>query len=197
MDTVFMQEDVRVDDAGRICFPEGLRLGTNVRPVGEDIPEGHVVLPNSRRLRPQDVAVYAALGLTEVQVHRPLRVAIFSTDDEIVSPGSPRGPSQVFDSNRFILVTMLRRLGCEVGDHGILADDAALIADALRVTGPRSDSCLGGVSTCEADHVKAAVESTGRLVFWRVAIKLADQSLWTQSSGSRSWARGAIRSLAL
>jgi molybdopterin molybdotransferase len=170
-DTVFMQEDVRVDNAGRICFPEGLRLGANVRPVGEDVPEGQVVLPNGRRLRPQDVAVCAALGLTEVQVRRLVRVAIFATGEEIVSPGSPRGPSQVFDSNRFILAAMLRRLGCEVGDHGILADDAALIADALRVAGSRSYSCFGGVSTGEADHVKAAVESAGRLVFWRVAIK--------------------------
>ena len=172
-DTVFMQEDVRVDAAGHVCFPEGLRLGANVRPAGEDIREGHVVLLNGRRLRPQDVAVCAAVGLTEVQVRRPVRVAIFSTGDEIVSPGSPRGPSQLFDSNRFMLAAMLRRLGCEVGDHGILADDPTLIAEALRVAAAGHDLILasGGVSTGEADHVKAAVESAGRLVFWRVAIK--------------------------
>jgi len=172
-DTVFMQEDVRVDDAGRVRFPEGLRRGANVRPAGEDIPEGHVVLPKGRRLRPQDVAVCAALGLTEVHVRRPVRVAIFSTGNEIVSPGSPRAPSQLFDSNRFMLAAMLRRLGCEVGDHGILADDPALIADALRVAAGGHDLILasGGVSTGEADHVRAAVESAGRLVFWRVAIK--------------------------
>jgi molybdopterin molybdotransferase len=172
-DTVFMQEDVRVEDTGRISFPEGLRRGANVRPAGEDIPVGQIVLPKGRRLRPQDVAVCAALGLTEVEVRRPVRVAIISTGDEIVSPGSPRGPSQLFDSNRFMLAAMLRRLGCEVGDHGILPDDPALIADALRVAAAGHDLILasGGVSTGEADHVKAAVERAGRLVFWRVAIK--------------------------
>jgi molybdopterin molybdotransferase len=126
-----------------------------------------------KRLRPQDVAVCAALGLTEVQVRRPVRVAVFSTGDEIVSPGSARGPSQLFDSNRFMLAVMLRRVGCEVSDHGILADDPLLIADALRGVAAGHDFILasGGVSTGEADHVKAAVESAGRLVFWRVAIK--------------------------
>jgi molybdopterin molybdotransferase len=172
-DTVFMQEDVRVNDAGRVSFPGGLRRGANVRPAGEDIPVGHIVLPKGRRLRPQDVAVCAALGLTEVEVRRPVRVAIFSTGDEIVSPGSPRGPSQLFDSNRFMLAAMLRRLGCEVGDYGILTDNPVLIADVLRVAAAGHDLILasGGVSTGEADHVKAAVESAGRLVFWRVAIK--------------------------
>jgi molybdopterin molybdotransferase len=172
-DTVFMQEDVRLDHEGRVLFPEGLRRGANVRQAGEDIRHGQVVFPNGRRLRPQDVAVCAALGLAEVKVRRPVRVAVFSTGDEIVSPGSPRGPSQLFDSNRFMLAAMLRRLGCEVGDLGILADDPAAIAGALRAAAGGHDLILasGGVSTGEADHVKAGIESAGRLVFWRVAIK--------------------------
>src|SRR5579872_1136518 len=132
-DTVFMQEDVRLDDAGRVHFPEGLRCGANVRPIGEDISEGQMVLPKGRRLRPQDVAVCAALGLVEVEVRRRVRVAVFSTGDEVVSPGSPRGPSQLFDSNSVMLAAMLRRLGCEVGDLGIVPDDPVLIADALQV----------------------------------------------------------------
>jgi molybdopterin molybdotransferase len=171
-DTVFMQEDVRID-AGGVHFPTGLRQGANVRPIGEDIPAGSVVLPRGRRLKPQDVAVCAALGLTELQVRRSVRVAVFSTGDEIVSPGSARGPSQLFDSNRFMLAAMLRRLGCAVGDLGILADDPVLIADALRQAAAGHDFILasGGVSTGEADHVKASVESAGKLAFWRVAIK--------------------------
>jgi molybdopterin molybdotransferase len=171
-DTVFMQEDVRID-AGGVHFPTGLRRGANVRPIGEDIPAGSVVLPRGRRLKPQDVAVCAALGLTELQVRRSVRVAVFSTGDEIVSPGSARGPSQLFDSNRFMLAAMLRRLGCAVGDLGILADDPILIADALRQAAAGHDFILasGGVSTGEADHVKASVESAGKLAFWRVAIK--------------------------
>jgi molybdopterin molybdotransferase len=171
-DTVFMQEDVRID-AGGVHFSTGLRQGANVRPIGEDIPAGSVVLPRGRRLKPQDVAVCAALGLTELQVRRSVRVAVFSTGDEIVSPGSARGPSQLFDSNRFMLAAMLRRLGCAVGDLGILADDPILIADALRQAAAGHDFILasGGVSTGEADHVKAGVESAGKLAFWRVAIK--------------------------
>ena len=172
-DTVFMQEDVRVDAAGRVHFPTGLRHGANVRPIGEDIPAGSVVLPRGRRLRPQDVAVCAALGLTELEVRRSVRVAVFSTGDEIVSPGSARGPAQLFDSNRFMLAAMLRRLGCAVSDLGILADDPILIADALRQAAAGHDFILasGGVSTGEADHVKAGVENAGMLAFWRVAIK--------------------------
>jgi molybdopterin molybdotransferase len=172
-DTVFMQEDVRADAGGRIHFPTGLRRGANVRPIGEDFPAGTVVLPRGRRLRPQDVAVCAALGLTELEVRRSVRVAVFSTGDEIVSPGSARGPSQLFDSNRFMLAAMLRRLGCAVGDLGILADDPILIADALRQAAAGHDFILasGGVSTGEADQVKAGVENAGKLAFWRVAIK--------------------------
>jgi molybdopterin molybdotransferase len=171
-DTVFMQEDVKVDD-GRVLFPAGLRCGANVRPAGEDIRRGAVALPRGRRLRPQDVAVCAALGLAEVEVRRPVRVAVFSTGDEIVSPGSARGATQLFDSNRFMLAAMLRRLGCVVGDLGILADDPVLIGDALRRAAAGHDFILasGGVSTGEADHVKAGVETVGELAFWRVAIK--------------------------
>jgi molybdopterin molybdotransferase len=172
-DTVYMQEDVRVDAAGAVHFPIGLGRGANVRPIGEDIPIGSVVLAKGRRLRPQDIAVCAALGLTALEVRRSVRVAVFSTGDEIVSPGSARGPSQLFDSNRFMLAAMLRRLGCKVGDLGILADDPVLIADALRQAARGHDFILasGGVSTGEADCVKAGVEQTGELNFWRVAIK--------------------------
>jgi molybdopterin molybdotransferase len=172
VDTVFMQEDVRIDD-GRVLFPSGLRRGANVRPAGEDIPRGCVVLPKGRRLRPQDVAVCAALGLAEIEVRRAVRVAVLSTGDEIVSPGSARGASQLFDSNRFMLAAMLRRLGCAVGDLGILADDPVLIANALSEAAAGHDFILasGGVSTGEADHVKAGVETAGKLAFWRVAIK--------------------------
>ena len=173
MDTVYMQEDVRVDDSGRVILPPGLRQGANVRPAGEDIAKGDVVLSAGHRMRPQDVALAAALGFTELEVRRRVRVAVFSTGDEIVAPGRVRGPAQLFDSNRFMLAAMLARLGCEITDLGILADDSSLIADSLDKAAPRHDLILtsGGVSTGEADYVKAAVESIGTLIFWRVAIK--------------------------
>lgn len=172
-DTVFMQEDVRLDDAGRVVLPPGLKAGANVRPAGEDIAEGDAALPAGRRLRPQDIALIAAFGLTRIEVRRRLRVAVFSTGNEVVSPGAPRAAAQLFDSNRFMLTALLKRLGCEVSDLGILRDDRASLAVALKDAAIRHDLILtsGGVSTGEEDHVKAAVESVGTLVLWRMAIK--------------------------
>jgi molybdopterin molybdotransferase len=172
-DTVFMQEDVRLDEAGRVVLPKGLKAGANVRPAGEDIVAGTPALLAGQRLRPQDVALAAAFGLTEVEVRRRIRVAVFSTGDELVSPGTPRAAAQLFDSNRFMLMAMLARLGCEVSDLGILRDDRASLASALKKVAGAHDLILttGGVSTGEEDHVKAGVESVGTLVLWRMAIK--------------------------
>ncbi|MDE5445684.1 molybdopterin molybdenumtransferase MoeA [Bradyrhizobium sp. CSA207] len=172
-ETVFMQEDVRIDEAGKIVLPPGLKPGANVRPAGEDIPEGHIALRAGQRLRPQHVALAAAFGLTRLDVVRRIRVAVFSTGDELASPGAPRSASQLFDSNRFMLMAMLRRLGCEISDLGILRDNRSLLADGLKRVAGTHDLILttGGVSTGEEDHVKAAVESVGSLVLWRMAIK--------------------------
>jgi molybdopterin molybdotransferase len=172
-DTVFMQEDVRLDVTGDVVLPAGLKPGANVRPAGEDIRQGHVALEAGRRLRPQDVALAAAFGLSRLAVKRRIRVALFSTGNELASPGSPRAGAQLFDSNRFMLLAMLRRLGCEVSDLGILRDERDSLALALKQVAAAHDLVLttGGVSTGEEDHVKAAVESAGSLVLWRMAIK--------------------------
>jgi molybdopterin molybdotransferase len=150
-----------------------LRPGANVRLAGEDIPAGHSALKKGQRLRPQDVALAAAFGLTHLDVTRRIRVAVFSTGNELVSPGSQRKPAQLFDSNRFMLMAMLARLGCEVSDLGILSDDRASLARGLKTVASTHDLILttGGVSTGEEDHVKASVESIGTLVLWRMAIK--------------------------
>jgi molybdopterin molybdotransferase len=173
LDTVFMQEDVRIDDEGRVVLPAGLKRGANVRPAGEDIAEGRVSLKAGFRLRPQDVALAAAFGLTRLDVVRRIRVAVFSTGDELASPGTPRRPAQLFDSNRFMLMAMLKRLGCAVSDLGILRDEREPLAAALKEVAGRHDLILttGGVSTGEEDHVKASIESVGSLVLWRMAIK--------------------------
>src|SRR4051812_10670656 len=172
-DTVFMQEDVRLDDEGKVVLPQGLSTGANVRAAGEDIPVGSAALAAGQRLRPQDIALAAAFGLTHLEVRRRIRVAVFSTGDELVSPGAPRAASQLFDSNRFMLMAMLRRLGCEVSDLGIIRDDRDALAHGLRKVAGAHDLILttGGVSTGEEDHVKSAVESVGKLVLWRMAIK--------------------------
>jgi len=171
-DTVFMQEDVRIE-AGKVVLPAGLKPGANVRPAGEDIPVGCAALKGGLRLRPQHVALAAAFGLTQLRVVRRIRVAVFSTGDELVSPGESRAAAQLFDSNRVMLMAMLRRLGCVVSDLGILGDDRASLASALQRAAAAHDLILtsGGVSTGEEDHVKAAVEAAGKLVLWRMAIK--------------------------
>lgn len=172
-DTVYMQEDVELSENGTVLLPSGLARGANVRLAGEDIAQGAIALPGGRRMRPQDVAMAAALGLTELTVRRRLRVAVFSTGDEVVAPGEVRTAAQLFDSNRTMLSAMLRRLGCEVVDLGILRDDRAALAAALKQAAKECDLILttGGVSTGEEDHVRAAIEAAGSLVLWRMAIK--------------------------
>ena len=171
-DTVFMQEDVRVED-GKVVLPAGLKRGANVRPAGEDVALGIAALKAGQRLRPQDVALAAAFGLTQLDVVGRIRVAVFSTGNELVSPGEARAAAQLFDSNRFMLMAMLARLGCDVSDLGILRDDRAALARALQKVSSTHDLILttGGVSTGEEDHVRASVESVGKLVLWRMAIK--------------------------
>lgn len=172
-DTVFMQEDVRVLDDGRVLLPKGLKRGANRRPRGEDIARGDLAISAGRRLTPQDIALAAALGLTHLSVRRRLRAAVFSTGDEIVSPGAPLGAAQLYDSNRFALQALLKRLGCAVSDLGVLPDNREAVRAALSRAAKDHDLVLtsGGVSLGEEDHVKAAVEEAGALAFWRLAIK--------------------------
>ena len=170
-DTVFMQEDVRVE-GGNVVVPPGLKPGANRRLAGEDARKGSVLLPAGRRLAAQDVALAAAVGLTRLEARRRVRVALFSTGDEIVEPGAPRPDAALYDANRYLLTGMLERLGADVTDLGILKDDRAALASAIAAAAKTHDLVLtsGGVSTGEADHVRDAIEQVGRLVLWRVAI---------------------------
>ena len=171
-DAVFMQEDVRLD-AGHVQVPPGLRPGANVRLRGEDVARGATALRAGLRLRPQDLALAAALGIATLPVRRPVRMALFSTGNELVEPGTPAGPAQRCDSNRVLLAAMARRAGAQVTDFGILPDRLDAIAETLRQAARGHDLVLtsGGVSAGEEDHVRAAVEATGRLVFWRLGVK--------------------------
>ncbi len=171
-DTVFMQEDTRVE-GDAVIVPAGLKRGANSRAAGEDAPIGATVLPAGRRLSPQDVALAAAVGLTHLPVRRRVEVAVFSTGDEIVEPGQPLPAAALFDANRVLLVGLIERLGASVTDLGILPDDKAQLARAITEAAGSHDLVLtsGGVSTGEADHIRAVVESIGKLVFWRVGIK--------------------------
>jgi molybdopterin molybdotransferase len=171
-DTVFMQEDVR-RDGDAVIVPAGLKSGANRRLAGEDVRAGSIVLPAGRRLAPQHVALAAAIGLTTLEVFRRVRVAVFSTGDEIVEPGKPRPDAALFDANRYLLTRLIERLGATATDLGILPDDPERLARAIAAAAAKHDLVVtsGGVSTGEADHVRHAVEMVGRLVFWRVAIK--------------------------
>jgi molybdopterin molybdotransferase len=171
-DTVFMQEDCRTE-GDVVVLPPGLKLGANRRLAGEDLRAGALALPAGRRLAPQHLALVSAMGITAVRVRRPVRVALFSTGDEIVAPGAARPEAALYDSNRRLLAAMLVRLGAEVSDLGIVADRPEEVAAAISAAAEGRDLVLtsGGVSTGEADHVRPALERVGSLVFWRVAIK--------------------------
>jgi molybdopterin molybdotransferase len=171
-DTVFMQEDCSVED-DVVVVPQGLERGANSRGAGEDIRAGAVMLPAGRRLGAADLALAAAEGVTALCVRRKLKVAVFSTGDEVVEPGATRPAAAIYDANRLFLRALLEKFGAAVTDLGILPDSQATLQGAIAAAAADHDLVItsGGVSTGEADHVRAAVEAIGRLVFWRVAIK--------------------------
>jgi molybdopterin molybdotransferase len=171
-DTVFMQEDCRIE-GDAVVVPSGLERGANSRSAGEDVGAGAVMLPVGRRLNAQDLALAAAEGVTRLAVRRKLRVAVFSTGDEVVEPGDARPAAAIYDANRHLLRGLLEKFGAEVTDLGILPDERPVLQSAISSAAADHDLVItsGGVSTGEADHVRAAVEQIGRLVFWRVAIK--------------------------
>ncbi|UPY37809.1 gephyrin-like molybdotransferase Glp [Sediminicoccus sp. KRV36] len=171
-DTVMMQEDARLEGE-TLLLPPGLKCGANARPAGEDVARGSVALPEGRRLRAPEIGLAAALGFATLPARPLLRIGVFSTGDELASPGSALGPAQTFDSNRFTLMALLARLPAQVTDLGILPDDAAATMRALHAASATQDLLVtsGGVSTGEEDHVRAAIEGAGKLVFWRLAVK--------------------------
>lgn len=171
-DTVMMQEDCVVDGA-TIIVPPGMKRGGNRRKAGEDIREGETVLSKGMRLSPPEVGLAASVGRTDLTVYKPLKVALFSTGDEVRDPGQALPPGGIYDSNRFTLMAALCRLGCNVTDLGILRDDAAEITTAVARAAKTHDLLItsGGVSTGDEDHVKASLEAQGSLHFWRLAIK--------------------------
>lgn len=171
-DTVMMQEDCRLDGDAVIIRP-GIKRGGNRRKAGEDVKAGAVILQAGQRLRPQDLGLAASIGLATLPVSRALEVALFSTGDELCEPGSPPPPGCVYDANRLTLAALLRRLGCRVGDLGILPDRSEVIRAALDEAARHHDAVItsGGMSTGEEDHIRAAVEALGSLHFWRLAIK--------------------------
>ncbi len=171
-DAVVMQEDCVLEGDNVIISKPPIR-GQNIRRAGEDIASGAQVLPAGIRLRPQDMGLAASVGLARLPVYRRLRVAAFFTGDEIVMPGQPLQPGQIYNSNRFVLAGLLQRLGCEIVDLGIVPDNLDATIRVLREAAEKADLVItsGGVSVGEEDHVKGAVETVGKLDLWRIAIK--------------------------
>jgi molybdopterin molybdotransferase len=171
-DTVLMQEDCRELD-GRVTLPPGIKRGANRRQRGEDVHAGSTAIEAGTRVRPQEVALAAALGCAELPVYRRLRIALLSTGDEVREPGAELPDGAIYDANRYALMALLRGLGCDVDDLGIIADRADLVRAALATAAKDHDLVVtsGGMSTGEEDHVRAAVEAQGKLHFWRLAIR--------------------------
>jgi molybdopterin molybdotransferase len=171
-DTVFMQEDVRAE-GDHVLLPPGLKRGANARPAGEEITAGARAIAAGVRLLPQHLALAAGAGFGSLKVRKPVRVAIFSTGDELAEPGVRLSDAKVYDTNRVMLAALLNRAGCAVSDLGVLRDEPESLRRALKAAAADHDLILtsGGVSTGEADYVKSAVEAEGRLDHWRFAIK--------------------------
>lgn len=171
-DCVEMQENAQVLDDGRVTFSEPLRVGQNIRPQGQETRVGEQVMSAGTRLGPIELGLAATLGHARLEVVRKVRVALLSTGDELVEPGLPLGPGQIYNSNRRLLASWLQRLGCEVVDAGILADDLQLTRDCLaRLADVDLILSTGGVSVGEADYLGIALREAGELALWKLAIK--------------------------
>jgi len=171
-DTIIMQEDVeRTNDI--ISIQSCHRKGQNVRQAGEDLAIGQVALRKGQKIMPAELGVIASLGLSEIKVHRRLRVAFFSTGDELRSIGEALGDGDIYDSNRYSLYGMLSRLDVDILDMGVIADRKEDIESAFQTAADNADVVItsGGVSVGEADFVKETLDKLGEIKFWKIAMK--------------------------
>ncbi len=171
-DTVIMQEQVR-RDGDSIVIGSGHKKNANVRYSGEDMQVGQTILTRGKQILPAELGILASLGIPEVKVMRKLRVAFFSTGDELRSVGEPLEEGQIYDSNRYTLYGMLKRMHVDIIDMGVIADRREDVREAFTSAAAIADAVItsGGVSVGEADYVKETLEELGQVTFWRVAMK--------------------------
>ncbi len=172
VDCVVIQEVARVE-GDSVIIPAGQRRDQNTRCAGEDLQAGRPAIAAGKKLRPAEIGIIASLGIGEVSVRRRVRVALFSTGDELCSIGTPLAPGAVYDSNRYTLWGMLTRLGCDVIDMGVVSDDRAALEAAFREAAGCADAIItsGGVSVGEADFIKQLMAQLGEVAFWKIAMK--------------------------
>jgi molybdopterin molybdotransferase len=171
-DTAVMQEHVRAHD-DRVAIDDRHKPNQNVRNAGEDLTKGNVALCAGKRLLPAELGLLASLGIGTVPVFRKLRVAFFSTGDELRPVGEPLGDGEIYDSNRYTLFGMLTRLGVEVLDMGVVRDDRDAVRAAFMHAAASADAVIttGGVSVGEADYVKEILQALGQVSFWQIAMR--------------------------
>ena len=171
-DMVVMQEVVTAS-ADRIAIPPGQKVGANLRRTGEDLARGRTVLSAGTRIGPAELGLLASLGCAEISVRRRLRVAFFSTGDEVATIGQALAPGEVYDSNRYTLYGALSRLGVDLFDMGVVRDDPQEMEQAFQVAAAQADVILttGGVSVGDADYVKDMMARMGEVKFWKLDIK--------------------------
>ncbi len=172
VDTVVLDEDCTVS-GGQVAFRGGLKPGANTRKAGEDMAQGAVALQAGRLLTPADLALAASVGLSTLTVREKLKVAVLSTGDEVIEPGTQAAPGQIFDANRPMLLAMMARFGFEAIDMGRVPDDRATLARTLDAASQKADLILtsGGASAGDEDHVSALLRQAGAMQEWRIALK--------------------------
>jgi len=172
-DTVVMQEHVEAVDNTTVKIGEGHQKGQNVRQAGEDIAKGSVVITKGWRITPADLGILASLGIGEMKIYRRPRVAFFSTGDELRSVGETLGPGDIYDSNRYTLYGMLKRLDVDILDMGVIKDNPDALREAFQQASEMADIIItsGGVSVGEADYIKTILEEMGDITFWKVGMK--------------------------
>lgn len=191
-DSVVIQEVVEVF-GDEIVVPPAQHPGQNVRRAGEDLAKGKPALAGGRLIGPAELGLIASLGYAEVSVYRRLRVAFFSTGDELCSIGTPLGEGEVYDSNRYTIFGMLTRMGCDVIDLGVVGDRPALLEEAFRQAASAADVVItsGGVSVGEADFVKELMSRLGEVLFWKIAMKPGRPMAFGRIRRAGEGARGA------